>query len=130
MKLYNNNISKSASDLINQYFNIQNDKEKVLFVMENLDHDGCDRYGWKSNLWALSIVYINDNEYIFYEFYKEHWNGDKSEQYTLMYKSTLSELKKGIIYLLEENLSFIEDNNLINQVKIIIKSDKLDKISI
>lgn len=100
----------------------KDDKENILFVMEELDHDGHNKSGYVSNLWTLYIIFHNNNENILYTFHREEWYGDISEKYSIMNQSSINCLNKYYIYLLNNHLSYIKDNNLINQIKLRYKN--------
>ena len=119
MKIYNN-FSKEGFKILSNFF--KDDKENILFVMEDLDHDGHDRFGYISNLWNLYVIYHQNNEYIMYTFHREEWYGDKSEEYTVMYNSPINTINQYNIFILYDNLSYIKDNNLINQIKLRYKN--------
>jgi hypothetical protein len=62
-------LTDEALDILNKKFKNKN----IIYLKEELSHDGYDKYGPKSNLWDLSIIIELDDEYIFYDYHWENW---------------------------------------------------------
>jgi len=79
-KIYNplntQSLSTHAESVINQYMHSKKSKRNpIIYVKEELSHDGYDRYGPESNLWDL-YIYIKNNktdEIIILNFHWEDW---------------------------------------------------------
>ena len=65
----NKSITHYAKDIIkNDFFN-----KDIVFIEEYISHDGCDKYGPKSNILDLFIIEKIDNSYIFNNYHLEKW---------------------------------------------------------
>jgi hypothetical protein len=72
---------------------LENFKKPYVNYYENLDHDGYDSYGPKSDLWDFYIFY-NEKGQLLVDFYHwENWFGkdDDKRQYTLWKTYTMDE---------------------------------------
>jgi hypothetical protein len=112
MKFFKENISKSASKLLLKDF----EQNNILFVMEELEHDGYDKYGPKSNLWDLLVISNKDGDYVLYKYHKEDWYGDKSDEYELIKRTIIEYLSNYEIELLFKNILHIENEYVINNI--------------
>ena len=54
--------------------------KKCVYIHESLYHDGCDRYGPKSNLYDLEIIYIKDGKKISDWWHRENWFESKTPE--------------------------------------------------
>jgi len=113
MRLFNESVSDFASNILTNNFNTEN----ILFVMEDIDIDGCDKYGITSRTYNLFIISNKDTDYVLYEYYREDWHGDKSEKYVLSKKTIIDFLKPYFIEILHENIKYIDDIKLIEKIK-------------
>lgn len=61
-------LSNQANAILSSFTN-----ENIIYLQEELSHDGYDSFGAKSNLWDLDIIIELNNDYIFYSFHWEDW---------------------------------------------------------
>jgi hypothetical protein len=66
--------------------------EKVIAFQEDLDHDGYDRYGPKSDLWDLFLITKKGDDYIFYSLYWENWFRREPHVYELNCRNYLKNI--------------------------------------
>lgn len=126
MKLFNESITKSASQLLNQNFN----KENVFFVMENIEIDGCDKHGPTLRDYQLFILSNKDTDYVLYEYYRSVRYGEEdSEKYELVKRTILEHLEPYFILLLNDNIKHINNINVISKIKDLYKIIKSLKIN-
>jgi hypothetical protein len=126
MKSFNESITKSASQILNQNFN----KDNVFFVMENIEIDGCHKYGPTLRDYQLFILSNKDTDYVLYEYYRSVRYGEKdSEKYELVKRTILEHLKPYFIILLNDNIKHIDNINVISKIKDLYKIIKSLKIN-
>ncbi len=86
-------LSQFAKKLHNSKFK----NNTIMYSNEILSHDGCDRYGYESNIYDLyMIVKNNSNQYDYYHFVVEDWfNQDiNTLEYKLNFKFTTPKFYK------------------------------------
>lgn len=86
-------LSQFAKKLLNCKFK----NNTIMYHNEVLSHDGCDNYGYESNIYDLYIVVKNSiNHYDYYHFVMEDWfNQDiNTLEYTLNAKFTTPKFYK------------------------------------
>ena len=116
-----NNITLEAKEVLNNFLD---NKEKIIYYQEFLDHDGYDRYGPKSKLWDFYIIVEdeeNDNFFI-YDYHYENWfTKDCIKKYELTSKNNIKNINYYILDLIYNDLEVIDNKkllNLINEKKI------------
>jgi len=66
------------------------DVKNIIGIKKELEHDGYDRYGPKSNLWDLKIIHIENNKKYLSVWHREDWYTDQKEEYSLFNKRELN----------------------------------------
>lgn len=104
------NLTSNGDSILNKFKN-------TFFVLESLDHDGSDNYGFKSDLWDLYIIEINkDNNYILYNYYREDWKTDIKEEYELIFKKDLIEIVNTVIFDKFYSFAIRKNNNKLKEL--------------
>lgn len=103
-------LTKDGSIILNNF-------KETFFVLECLDHDGHDRYGFKSDLWDLYIIERNDdNNYIVYNYHREDWKRDEKEEYELFFKKDLLEIVNTKIFDKFYSFAIRKNNNKLKEL--------------
>ena len=104
-----NNIDKKNNNFINDSINklkhlynfskldffdlkviMQNYEIKdIIKIDRDLEHDGYDRYGPKSDLWDLRIIHLENNKKYLSIWHRENWFTDVDEEYSLIKKQEI-----------------------------------------
>jgi hypothetical protein len=104
------NLTSDAMIILNKF-------KETFFVLESLDHDGCDKYGFKSDLWDLYIIETNeDNNYRVYNYYREDWKTDEKEDYELTSKKDLLEIVNTEIFDKFYSFAIRKNNNKLKKL--------------
>lgn len=104
------NLTSDGNSILNKF-------KETFFVLESLDHDGCDKNGFKSNLWDLYIIEINeDNNYTLYNYHREDWKRDLEEEYELIFKKNLLEIVNTEIFDKFYSFAIRKNNNNLKEL--------------
>jgi hypothetical protein len=73
-------LSIYAQKIIKKNKYLKNKNNIIVYVKENLTHDGYDQYGPESNLWDLYlyIKHVNNNDIIILNYHWEDWFYDSN----------------------------------------------------
>ena len=71
--------------VIIENYNIKN----IIGINRELEHDGYDSYGPKSNLWDLKIIHIENDKKYLSVWHREDWFTGTDEEYFLCDKREL-----------------------------------------
>ena len=83
--------------------------KKIIYLKEELSHDGYDEFGPESNLWDLYIIIESNNDYKFYHYHWEDWFIDDNDKYRLYQPNIkLSKTNKDNIGYFEKNTQDIK----------------------
>ena len=113
------NLEFSYGNLTSDGTIILNKFKDIFFVLESLDHDGSDRCGFKSDLWDLYLIEINENNnYTLYNYYREDWKSktDLKEEYELIFKKDLLEIVNTVIFDKLYSFAIRKNNNKLKEL--------------
>ena len=93
-------LSPCAKTCVENFLLERRLKSSHIYLHENVDHDGHDKYGYKSNLWDVFIFYKTEAtesspNYNVAFFHREEWYCNTAENYSLWKEYSLNEFRYG-----------------------------------
>ncbi len=112
---YEKTCPNADDEKIRQYFSDKN----IIWITQEINHDGYDIYGPKSNLYDLYFVekIENQNKYALYHYHTENWY-DRREDYKIY-----SLYRKKIVNEIDINIDILSSKEeIIKYIKILLFS--------